>query len=600
MKRKTYTTVRQRIFRYLSINTFIPFFMLSFLLFGYILYTETTDQQQTFHLNLSEIQGQMTNAFSSMSQLAKSISQDDSLKDYLSEKMNTEIIQEKELEGNGFLLTKYYFAGIYVYIIGENGIRLKSNYLSFKNEDFRNTEWYLSLAQSRESQWFGIHQNSFVSNDLPGGYAAYGIPLFDTESGSFIGAVLAEISVSPFFSDLCAKSDARAYVIRPGKTILTENDHLELHYGFGISGYDGFFTSYSYTDSFPGYIDQTIRHVPYQDYNHLSSGFFRTFSHYVGYGVIEESFWVLVVVLDNMAMMRRLLYTLLLLMLITLILVALSLAISARLAANFSEPVERLKDNILEIRQGNFNTQIQDLPGDEIGEFGYQLSRMNQAIRDLLAQTKEEQEQLRRYELMLLQVQINPHFLYNTLDSLQWLIRMEQKKDALEITSAMISFFKTGLNHGNDVIRLEEDMEHSRSYLIIQQFRYKSKLSFALSSQEELSSFLMPRIILQPFIENAIYHGIKKKENGGKVTVDAYRMNNAVFFVIEDNGVGMPHAVLAKLRKSLQSEEQGLSDHYGILNVHNRLRLYFKDRYSLDIESVESKGTTVTIRIEEG
>ena len=196
---------------------------------------------------------------------------------------------------------------------------------------------------------------------------------------------------------------------------------------------------------------------------------------------------------------------------------------------------------------------------------------------------------------MLLQAQINPHFLYNTLDSLQWLIRMNQLAAAEKMTTALTHFFKTGLNNGKDIIRLREEMENVESYLTIQQLRYKSKLTFFVHMEKEVEALEVPKLILQPLVENALYHGIKPKEDGGFIDIHVCKEEGRVHISVADNGCGMDPKMLEALRDGISKGEVSRKDSYGLKNVNERLRLFFQDNYEMKIESGPGVGTSVNI-----
>lgn len=225
-----------------------------------------------------------------------------------------------------------------------------------------------------------------------------------------------------------------------------------------------------------------------------------------------------------------------------------------------------------------------------------QFNTMVAGLKDLLRRIYEEQEKRREYEFMLLQAQINPHFLYNTLDSLLWLIRMKQMNDAEKMTNALTQFFKTGLNNGKDIIPLREEVENVKSYLTIQGLRYKSKLTFFVDMEKEMEQLEIPKLVLQPLVENSLYHGLKPKDEGGFINIHIFSDEDQVYISVVDNGRGMTEERLTALREAVIAGESRQGS-YGLHNVHERLRRFFDQGFEMKIESNEGVGTSVNLCI---
>ena len=240
-------------------------------------------------------------------------------------------------------------------------------------------------------------------------------------------------------------------------------------------------------------------------------------------------------------------------------------------------------------------------------------------FNSLLAQVTEEQNSLRKAEFLVLQSQINPHFLYNTLDAIIWLAEAGKNSEAVRLVGLLSSFFRTSLGHGKDIVTLREEIEHIRSYLDIQAVRYRDILKFEIDIPEEYHSAQIPKITLQPLVENALYHGIKNKRGGGYIkvyaSVDDKRSlednnsidseinsrlknnNRSIYIYVEDNGAGISPERLEQVREGIvnkASEETGV---YGLYNVNERIRLHFGDEFGLSIDSVEGEYTRSVIKI---
>lgn len=220
-------------------------------------------------------------------------------------------------------------------------------------------------------------------------------------------------------------------------------------------------------------------------------------------------------------------------------------------------------------------------------------------IQELMEKVRNEEITLRKTELKALQAQINPHFLYNTLDAIGWLCEEERNKDAVEMVNALARLFRISISKGHELIPIEKEVEHARSYLMIQNFRYKNQFVYSFDIEEECLSYLCNKITLQPIIENAIYHGINRMVDEGRIDIKIFREGEAIVFTVADNGVGMSREQCAGILKREPGDQTGI----GIKNVNDRIKIYFGEEYGITIDSEEDEGTVVSIRmpkVEEG
>jgi two-component system sensor histidine kinase YesM len=221
-------------------------------------------------------------------------------------------------------------------------------------------------------------------------------------------------------------------------------------------------------------------------------------------------------------------------------------------------------------------------------------------IRDLLDSKIKEQENLKKAELRALQAQINPHFLYNTLDTIIWMAESKKTEQVIEIVSALSKFFRISLSKGKDWITIAEEIERTRSYLIIQKMRYRDILDYKIEIDERVADNTILKLILQPLVENALYHGIKNKREGGTISVRA-KLNdeNEVLLEVEDDGIGFTLEKLAQLQAELENDSDDIrvESGFGIGNVNNRIRLYYGKQYGLSVKSEYNTGTCVTLVI---
>lgn len=276
-------------------------------------------------------------------------------------------------------------------------------------------------------------------------------------------------------------------------------------------------------------------------------------------------------------------------------LVLLSTRRSFRLGQSITGPIVNLCDRVEAISTGDLNahtpvqSEMYEIQTLSVG-VEQMVSRLNAQIRE----NTQKQATLRRTELALLQSQINPHFLYNTMDTIIWLIEADKTQEAVEMVSNLSDFFRHSLSKGRDVISLQEEGRHVCSYLQIQQVRYKDILHYTVNLAPELGEFLIPKLTLQPLVENALYHGIKMKRGLGHIYVVGRAEDGDVVLQVTDDGVGIPPQRLEELRQAMaRGERVG----FGLSTVHERIRLFFGPGYGLTLTSREGIGTTVTVRI---
>ncbi len=281
--------------------------------------------------------------------------------------------------------------------------------------------------------------------------------------------------------------------------------------------------------------------------------------------------------------------------LITIAAIAGFLRYSLQLSRSITEPLVDLSRRAESVDAGDLTPRA-PVPSQvrEIQTLSTGLEQMITRLNEQMQEGQQKQERLRRTELALLQAQINPHFLYNTMDTIIWLIEAEKTQEAVEMVSNLSGFFRHSLSKGQDVISLAEEERHVKSYLQIQQARYKDILTYSIQIDPGLRSVMLPKLTLQPLVENALYHGIKLKRAMGHIQINGWAENNVVFLEVSDNGVGIPQDKLRQLRQEMEDEKK---TGFGFSAVHQRLRLQFGLEYGLTVTSREGIGTLVTARI---
>ena len=247
--------------------------------------------------------------------------------------------------------------------------------------------------------------------------------------------------------------------------------------------------------------------------------------------------------------------------------------ISIFISRKISKPIKNLRSSIKEVENGNFDIDINVQSTNEIGELEKDFKIMIFKIKELMKQILKEQAQIRISELKALQAQINPHFLYNTLDSIIWLAANKKNKAVLEMTSALSKLFRIGISKGDQLITIQNEIEHITSYLTIQKMRYKDKFDYSIKIDPNILKMHTVKLILQPIVENSIYHGIKNKNGKGHIKIIGKKRQNEIILEVIDDGVGMTKEKVKKLflSKKTDSNPSGI----GINNVNDRIKLYF-------------------------
>ncbi len=311
--------------------------------------------------------------------------------------------------------------------------------------------------------------------------------------------------------------------------------------------------------------------------------------------VSEKTGWRVVGVADISELMRNRKDTEYIYMLTAAVLLCIAMTLATFFATAITRPINELKESMKEVEKGNFHTDVPIRSDSEIDSVGNSFNLMTARIRQLMQQNIYEQEEKRKSEMKALRSQINPHFLYNTLDSIIWMAEGGKNKEVVRMTSALAKLLRQSISNDNERIPLEKEINYAGSYLTIQKMRYKDKLEYEIEVEEEIKKEEVINLILQPLVENAIYHGIKYKGSKGLIRIVGYGEGDRIILKIIDNGIGMDEETLERIfDKSKESEGK---NGVGVYNVQTRIRLYYGAEYGLRFESVPEEGTTVTITI---
>ncbi len=265
------------------------------------------------------------------------------------------------------------------------------------------------------------------------------------------------------------------------------------------------------------------------------------------------------------------------------------------ISSKVTDPLRKLDESVRKLEEGNLDADNIYIGGShEIMHLSRTIHSMVNQMRKLMDDMVREQRDKRRSELDALQSQINPHFLYNTLDSVIWMIESERYADAITTVTALATLFRISLSRGDNIITIRDEIIHAKNYLNIQRVRYKGKFKSTVEIDPAIEDCCTIKLIVQPLLENAIYYGVMDEDS--EITVRGYGIGDDIYIEVSDNGMGMPQEALDKLLKE-KTKTRGRGSGIGLWNVNQRIQLYFKGDYGLEIESVLDEGTTVKIHL---
>ena len=467
-----------------------------------------------------------------------------------------------------------------IYVLGANGSAYKSSFYTLKIDDLRREEWYRTIVSDRSPVWFGSHQGSFAAVTVGQSLVTIGVPIIDKASGKNLGAVLVDVEVELLLRIIRSKLGTTGFMF------MVDRDHNVI----------------SHPDNLVGWEKDSILRRAVADLNESGNAgsssaldsdflFFSKASTVTGWNIIG--------VIPRAELAKDTYFirgAITILLLVTCLLDILAAWYFAGVLAN---PLKKLMHLMRRVEGGDFEAVMDVHTKDEIGLLGQGFNVMVGKIRDLMQKVYKEHQKLRSAELAALQAQINPHFLYNTLESIVWLSRAGRSHDVINIVMAMTKLFRIGISGGRELITIHDELEHVRSYLTIQKIRYKSKIEYRIDVPESICGCRILKLVLQPLVENSIYHGIKNMHGKGSIEVSGREEDGDLVLNVIDTGIGMRPEELVALRAAVNDHNgdgEG-SDGYGLKNIHERLKIFFGADYGLSFESDYGHGTTVAVRI---
>ncbi len=280
---------------------------------------------------------------------------------------------------------------------------------------------------------------------------------------------------------------------------------------------------------------------------------------------------------------------------------ALLLIISVLFSTNMvTKPLKKLHDGAERIAEGDMSYRFRFRTKDEIGRLGRIFNYMTQRNLELINQVDEEAKKKREYELALIQEQVKPHFLYNTLDIIIMLIEMNRSKEAARVTQKLASYYKNSLSGSEEIVPLEREIQITRDYLDLQTMRYGDKFKYKFDVMPDIMNVEIPKMTLQPLVENAIYHGLKYKKEWGTITIKGAADGRYIVITVTDDGVGMEKEKLVAMQENLKNNvipEDADKKHFGVYSVDHRMRLYYGEEFGIEVESAFGEGTTFILKL---
>ena len=271
--------------------------------------------------------------------------------------------------------------------------------------------------------------------------------------------------------------------------------------------------------------------------------------------------------------------------------------INAYISSRITNPIKELEKSVSLLESGDLDAPVYIGGSAEIRSLGRSIQGMAMRIKGLMNDIVTEHESKRKSEFDTLQSQINPHFLYNTLDIIVWMIENEKKTDAVRVVTALARFFRISLSRGKSIITVKDELEHVRNYLMIQQMRFKNKFTYEIDADEGTLELASLKLMLQPMVENAIYHGMEFMDGDGVVQIRAWREAEDLYLRVRDNGLGMTEEQVENLFRDSGHVPSKRGSGIGVRNVNERIQLYFGEGYGLRIESEPDEGTDVIIHL---
>lgn len=469
-----------------------------------------------------------------------------------------------------------------LYVIGANGALFHATY-NMRKQNFLEDEWYKQVMETGEILWIAPHNGSLLGRNLDFETISIVVPIQDKASTRRLGVVVADILVENLGQ--IKNSD----IVYNGSICILDKDNKVIH----LNNNQEEQSKYAMLNK--QNINEALAGVEkIENEKFLTISGTRYFVKAMG---IPDSKWKLMCLIPANEVFLQVHILRNILIGVGLLLMIFGILFSVHASVGIVKPIRAIQMKMLEMEKGDFTVYVKEGGTQEVEDLARGFNHMVQKVNELMQNEHEIQEKLKQADFNALQAQINPHFLYNTLDSINWMARMNQVDKVEEMIDSLTSFLRIGLSRGRVFITLREELKHVESYISIQKLRYQKLLDYSINVPEKLYDYKMIKMILQPLVENAIYHGIKEKDAHGTILITGYENGDQLILCVEDDGLGMTKSRLKEVQEMMKNGIAQNKDAYGILNVQRRIWSYFGKEYGLEYMSEYTKGTKVTITL---
>ncbi|MDD3796881.1 MAG: histidine kinase, partial [Lachnospiraceae bacterium] len=446
-------------------------------------------------------------------------------------------------------------------------------------QDFREDDWYQKVKASETPLWTCQSTGSFLIRDIDNYMISIMVPVIDRASYRFLGMTVVDVRMD----DL--KQISQNGMVFDGMLMLLDENNKVLY-----SDYEGKIEEEQMerlkTILSQEKLEESTTEISMDDSGFLISSMPLDIAGWKIVGMVSQD-----MIYSESNAVRNLM------LVVSAVCIFLSVMLSAWVSKGISSPILFIRSVMKKVERGDLKAHAQIRQKDEIGELAESFNHMVDKLNMLVEQQKQSQEKLRMAELNALQAQINPHFLYNTLDSINWMARAGQVDQVSEMINSLSIFFRISLSRGKTFITVGEELTHVENYILIQKKRYERYLDYEISVPGELYGYQCLKMILQPLVENSIYHGIKEKGERGMIKITAEERNGTLLFHVADTGQGMTPEKLSELQQMMQEGREYNTSAYGVINVQRRIQTYFGRGYGLHFQSAWGQGTEVSVAI---
>ncbi|MDD5017911.1 MAG: sensor histidine kinase [Eubacteriales bacterium] len=483
---------------------------------------------------------------------------------------------ELRISLNMYVESKYRSEIFGLYLLGENGGSFKSTFCTFLNADKREIEWYNEAYQTSEMTYLGLCYGSEIVASLDEPMLVFGCPFVDKATGEKCGVIIMEIAQENLIDLLSFDIGSSGYM-----AILDVDNKI-----VASVGVDSLFNSYS--DA----LENTNNPENLTESRKLYSR-----SPIIITETIGNTEFSLVCIIPESEIIRESKNITIIIALLCFSICIIALILSWNFSGKVTKPIKKLISIMHRVEAGDLTVSMVPKYNDEIGMLFTSFNMMIHKINGLMQSIQDDHEKLRVAEMRSLMEQIKPHFLYNTLDTIIWLCRMNKAKEAAIMTDALASYFRIGLSKGKNVISIKEELTHAKYYLTIQSFHDVGLFTYNIEADEELFHYQTVKFILQPLVENAICHGIYSLNKKGNISVKVYEEDDNIVMSVSDNGMGMNPVKAKNLESLLKADNFSGTESYGLVNVNQRVKNFFGQQYGIRFFSIYGSGSNFEIII---